>query len=100
MSAGANGHGLISGSTKATVTYTDDEGFWSETDTKQIAPGNKGSVTESGTGRDNKDGDATGYVHGWDVHDWEHTRKHDVDYSGFQKKVTKNKISHTIEPPP
>ena len=95
MSAGANGHGLISGKTRATVKADNRV----ERQQKDIAPGKKDNVSKSLGGADNLSGDASGYVHGWDVHGWEHKRTHDVRYSPISKTFS-DKTTHTIKPPP
>lgn len=94
VGAGANGHGLISGNTKATVKA--DGRVTSRKD--KIAPGHKASVSATDSGSDNKSGSASGYVHGWDVHGWEHKRTHDVQYSPISKTFT-DKTTHVVTPP-
>ena len=64
MSGGANGNGLISGKTRATVKVDGEV----HRDEKEIAPGKKDSVSKSEQGRDNRSGSGSGYVSGKDVH--------------------------------
>ena len=70
MSGGANGNGLISGKTRATVKVDGEV----HRDEKEIAPGKKDSVSKSEQGRDNRSGSGSGYVSGKDVHGWSHKR--------------------------
>lgn len=94
MAAGANGHGLISGDTEATVK-ADRQTLKLR---GKIAPGNNGKVSRKKAGSDNLSGSATGYVHGFDAHGWEHKRTHDVRYSPISKTFT-DKTTHVVTPP-
>lgn len=95
VAAGANGHTLISGNTEASVTANGHT--WQKKG--KIAPGNKAKVSENRSGPDDRSGSAHGYVSGYDPHNWHHKRTHDVEYSGFSKKITKDETFHVITPP-
>ena len=94
MSGGANSYGLVSGSVRASVTI----GNQSDRDSAAIFPGMVASASASLGGKDNVSGNANGYVHGRDVHDWRHTRTHDVWYNGATRTFTE-RTSHVIIPP-
>lgn len=94
MSGGANSYGLVSGSVRASVTI----GNQSDSDSAAIYPGMVASVSASLSGQDDVSGNANGYVHGKDVHNWSHTRTHDVWYSAATHTFTE-RTRHVVNPP-
>ena len=94
LTGGANSTGLVSGSVRASVSI----GNQSDSDSAAIYPGIVASVSVSLSGQDDNSGNANGYVNGRDVHNWRHTRTHDVWYNGGTKTFTE-RTTHVVEPP-